>query len=193
MKKTIEFIIPTYNREKELKSMLASLVAQTADNWIAIVVIDDEKDPNNPMAKIVSEFRHPTIFSIFTGKRCNDWGHTPREQGKQASHSDYVIMTGDDNYYVPAFIAELNAIIEAEDPDIIYWDMVHSHYEYHYFKTALWMNQIDIGAFAVKRELGQQIPLTTAYAADGIFIHAFKDKFPDAKTVKINKVLFVHN
>ena len=36
----IEFVIPTYNRPKEIMVILSSLVAQTNPNWKAHVVID---------------------------------------------------------------------------------------------------------------------------------------------------------
>jgi hypothetical protein len=64
---------------------------------------------------------------------------------------------------------------------------------YTFFKTALWMNQIDIGAFATRADIAKQIKLKTSYAADGEFIEEFKVRFPDFNSVKINKVLYVHN
>ena len=57
---------------------------------------------------------------------------TPREIGKQMSSCDYILMTGDDNYYVPTFVKDITPLME-EDADFIYWDMVHSHYNYQYF------------------------------------------------------------
>jgi hypothetical protein len=186
----IEFILPTFNRTHELKSSLASLMAQTNPNWRATVIIDSDKEM--PAERIVKSFQDDRITYSYTGERYNDWGHTPREQGKQASTADYVIMGGDDNYYCPTTVQDI--ITAAEDnPGLIYWDMVHSHYDYHYFKCEPWMNQIDIGAFATRTDLAKQIKLKTSYAADGEFIEEFKATFPDEKMTKINKVLFVHN
>jgi len=50
-----------------------------------------------------------------------------------------------------------------------------------------------MGAFATHRDLAQQIKLGTDFAADGWFVEHFKQKFPEQRIVKINKVLFVHN
>jgi len=153
--------------------MLASLVAQNNNNWKANVVIDGT-DHLDEISKIVTSFNDLRIKYTVTSERYNDWGHTPREIGKQASDAKYIIMSGD-------------------DPGLIYWDMVHSHYNYTYFKCYPAFNQIDMGAFATRRDLAQQIELGKDYAADGLFIENFKKKFPEQQMIKIDKVLFVHN
>ena len=186
----VEFIIPTYNRHAPLISMLASLKAQTDDDWKANVVVDNTQSER--ISGIVESFNDPRIYCTFMDKRYNDWGHTPREFGKQMSDAKYIIMTGDDNYYTPNFVFELQ-YWSFKKPGMIYCDMVHSHYNYHYFKCSPGMNQIDMGAFATRRDLAQQIYLGTAYAADGEFIETFKKKFPRESIVRIDRVLFVHN
>jgi len=186
----IEFIIPTYNRINPLHSILASLVAQTNDNWIATIVVDDVE--NDIVKNIVSKFDTDKIKYIFTDQRYNDWGHTPREIGKQQAIGDYIIMTGDDNYYVPVFIDELMKVI-SEKPAMIYWDMVHNHYDYSYFRCSPYVSHIDMGAFATRKDIAQQIELGKGYAADGYYVRDICDKFPNEKIVKIEKVLFVHN
>lgn len=184
----VDFIIPTYKRPELLKCMLHSLVCQIDGYWGAHVVIDNPDDVEN--VKLVESFSDPRIRWSKMDKRYNDWGHTPREYGKQQSEADYIIMTGDDNYYTPNFVAELNKYHGA---GMIYWDMVHSHYDYSYFKCSPFMNQIDMGAFATRRDLAQQIPLGKEYAADGLYVENFKHIFPNESIVKINQVLFVHN
>ena len=186
----IDFIIPTYDRTVLLHSMLASLVAQYDDRWTATVVVDDIE--NNKARDIISKFDTNKISLIFTGQRHNDWGHTPREIGKQASVADYIIMTGDDNYYCPTTVADIHGAMESR-PGMIYWDMVHSHYDYHFFSCTPFISQIDMGAFATRRDLAQQIKLGKAFAADGQFVMNFLDRFPNEETIKIPKVLFVHN
>jgi hypothetical protein len=126
--------------------------------------------------------------------RSNDFGHTPRELGKQIIPSDWVIMSGDDNYYTPTAVQEIKKVV-TENPHagMVYWDMVHSHYDYKYFKTSPGFNQIDIGAFATRCDLAKQIKLPTTYAADGEFVEMFKYRFADVPIVKIDKVLYVHN
>jgi glycosyltransferase involved in cell wall biosynthesis len=186
----VDFIIPTYNRPAPLKCMLASLVAQTNPDWGAHVVIDNPEDEDN--VKLVESFNDPRIRWSKMDKRYNDWGHTPREYGKQQSEAKYIIMTGDDNYYTPNFVQEISVLCNVE-VGMVYWDMVHSHYKYAYFKCVPAGGQIDMGAFATRRDLAQQIQLGTDFAADGWFVEQFKQKFPIENISKINKVLFVHN
>ncbi len=188
----IEVIAPTYDRTVELKSAIASMIAQTDQEWLLHVIIDNED--NMPAMKIVKDFNDKRIRTTHMDKRYNDWGHTPREYGKQASGADYIVMGSDDFYYVPTFIEEVKkAIQEQGSPELIYWDMIHSHYGYSFFRCSPWMNQIDIGAFATRADKAKQIKLKTTYAADGEFIEEFKVKFPNANMFKINKVLYVHN
>jgi len=192
----VEFIIPTYDRIEPLMSMISSLLAQTDEEWTATVLYDlDEGNLKQEISKemIVNlRVNENRINLKFTDKRYNDWGHTPREIGKQQSTADYVIMTGDDNYYTPNFVAELKKAT-INKPGMIYWDMVHSHYAYSYFNCQPAYNQIDMGAFATRNDLAKQIKLNTSYAADGEFVRDFNIKFPQEQKIKINKVLFVHN
>ena len=187
----VEFIIPTYNRYAPLKSLLASLEAQTDKDWIATVIIDDEV-PRTDILDVLVHFNKDKISWTYSGKRYNDYGHTPREIIKQKSHADYILMTGDDNYYIPTLIKEIKEVAKTK-PGLIYWDMVHSHYDYQYFKCAPHTHQIDMGAFATRTDLAKQIKLNSSFAADGDFIEDFRKKFPLESKVKINKVLFVHN
>lgn len=192
MKNLVEFIIPTYNRTEPLRAMLASLMAQTDSDWHATVIQDGTETED--AFKIVSSFYDNRINCYATERRYNDWGHTPREIGKQQSEADYIIMTGDDNYYTPNFVAELRVAKElGKNPGMIYWDMVHSHYQYQFFKCQLGNNQIDMGAFATRNDLAKQIQLGKEFDADGIFVVNYLKKFPKENNHKIHKVLFIHN
>jgi hypothetical protein len=110
------------------------------------------------------------------------------------SQADYIIMTGDDNYYTPNFVEELRkTVVQSNSPGIVFWDMIHSHYDYRFFECRLANHHIDMGAFATRKDIAHEIDLGTEYAADGIFVEKFKDRYRNVPFVKINKVLFVHN
>lgn len=187
----VEFIIPTYNRLPSLKMVLASLQAQTDDNWKASIIVDG-KDHSAQVRDLIHELKDERITMKISLPRTNDWGHTPRELGKQASTGDYVIMTGDDNYYVPTLVEEVRKAART-NPGMIYWDMIHNHYDYQLFVCSPGFNQIDIGAFATRSDLAKQVHLNTSYAADGEFVEEFKQRFPTETILKIKKVLYVHN
>jgi len=168
-------------------------MCQTDEDWKATVILDfPEEGVRAKLLNVVHSFYDDRIEYIITDRRYNDWGHSLREIGKQNSYSEYLLMTGDDNYYTPNLVKELK-IAASTKPGMIYWDMVHSHFNYSYFKCHPAHGYIDMGAFATRTELAKQIPLTTNYAADGDFIEDFKKKFPNEQMVKINKVLFTHN
>ncbi len=194
MKPFVDIIIPTYFRPEPLNCMLASLMCQTDKDWNATIMIDNicEDEKAITIISLIEKFEDKRIQYFVTGKRYNDWGHTPREMGKQMSEADYTILTGDDNYYTPNFVAELK-IAAISKPGMIYWDMVHSHYNYAFFQCQPAYNQIDMGAFATRSDLAKQIKLNTSYAADGEYVRDFNEKFPQEQKIKINKCLFVHN
>ena len=186
----VEFLISTYNRNNLLRCMLASLVAQSDGDWIAHVVIDN---PDSLVEQSMKEsIDDDRIKYTRLEERYNDWGHTPHQLYKQKCTADYIVMTNDDNYYVPTFVKELK-LAAKDSPGIVYWDMVHSHYNYQYFKCTPVINCIDIGAFATRTDLAKEVVLGTMYDADGHFIRDFRKKFPSVKLVKIDKILFVHN
>ncbi len=190
----VEFIIPTHYRIEPLRCMLASLMAQTDPDWHAHVIIDkDDSVPQRDITRMMALLISDKIEVSFTDQRYNDFGHTLRERGKNLSKADYIVMTGDDNYYTPNFVEELRRASERDKPGLIYWDMVHSHYGYNFFKCQLGNNQIDMGAFATRNDLAKQITLGKEYDADGRFVVKYLEKFSLKTTYKINKVLFVHN
>lgn len=186
-----EFIIPTFDRVAPLYSMLSSLISQTQNNWKANIIVDGAK--NDVVKNIVDKFNSPNIQYTVLDNRYNDWGHTPRNIGKNTSTSDYIILTGDDNYYVPTFIDELNEVIIHGHVGMIYWDMIHNGYSYNLFNTSIIDGRIDMGAFVTRRDLAQQIDLSKDYNADSQYVLNFQQKFPHEEIVKINKILFVHN
>lgn len=186
----VDFIIPTYDRIDLLKCTIASLVAQSNKDWVANVVIDDVHNSN--IVSVINQFNDDRVKYTFLDKRYNDFGHTPREVGKQMSEAEYIIMTGDDNYYTPNFVDEIVKASKSK-PGVIYWNMVHSHYDYQFFNCRLGNNQIDMGAFATRNDIAKQIELSKRYDADGYFIEDYLKRFPQENSLKIEKVLFIHN
>jgi glycosyltransferase involved in cell wall biosynthesis len=184
----VEFIIPTYNRIDPLRCILSSLMSQNDNDWKATVI----QDGNDNLEYIIDELDDPRIIFSYTEERYDDWGHSLREIAKQKSVADYIVMTNDDNYYTPNLVKELKIAAKLK-PGMIYWDMVHSHYNYQYFNCKPIINEIDMGAFATRNDLAKQIKMRTIFPADGEYVRDFCNKFPGEAKVKINKILFVHN
>jgi glycosyltransferase involved in cell wall biosynthesis len=191
----IEFIIPTYNRINHLITMVASLTAQSNPNWKAHIVADcPDDDVVEQMKTMVTFFNDERIRLTVLDKRYNDWGHTPRQYGLDNATEDWVIMTGEDNYYVPEFVDIM--LGESEHQHFVYCDMVHNWINKDYIPllSKLQLGRIDIGSFMVKSNMAKKIKLRIDQEwADWYFVEEFMKKFTAAKMKKVNRILYVHN
>ena len=119
----IEFIIPTWDRPNNLMVILASLVAQTNSNWTAHVIIDGITDDYRKVKDLYQD-EERIRFSHITGPN-KDWGHKARNYGLDNAKEEWIVMTGDDNYYVPTFVQEmLDATVDK--PKMVMCNMVHN-------------------------------------------------------------------
>jgi glycosyltransferase involved in cell wall biosynthesis len=190
-------IVVAYQRYKEIKCLLHSLLSQTYDNFEVIVLHDGHDEQH---ANIMSEFLTDDRFKYTqTPTRFNDWGMSLRNIGLEMVTGDYVINTNDDNYYTPNWLNEVNLAIE-ENPEInfVYYDMVLSHNnienhnkkDYGLFIPQLRHSYIDMGQFAVKSNIIAGHKFSSNAPADGELIEEIKHKL---NPYYINKILFVHN
>lgn len=190
----IEFIIPTYERTDHLMCIISSIKAQRSGKWKIHVVADCP--PEGTLDKIMDFYKDDErIKFTILPQRYNDWGHTPRNYGLENATEDWVVMTGEDNYYVPVFVDNM---LDAATPNshFVFCNMVHNWTKHQYIPIDCkpkW-GQIDIGNFMVRREYGQKMKLdVTNMQADGMFVEEYLKKFPLKDIIKINKVLYVHN
>lgn len=194
MKKAkIEFVIPTWKRPDNLMVILSSLVAQTNPNWTAHIVVDGI---TNDYFKVKEFFQNDDRirFSHIETGPSKDWGHTPRQYGLDAATEDWVIMTGDDNYYVPVFVDEM--LKNSKGTHFVYCNMVHNWTDKQYLPidSQPKIFHIDIGNFMVHTANGKQIKLNKQLNhADGVYVEDYLKKFPALKPKKINKLLYIHN
>lgn len=189
----IEFIIPTYNRPNQLMGVISSILSQSNPNWKIHVVSDGEHIGYD---KVKSYFNGDDRikFSELSGPH-NDWGHTARQYGLDNANEEWVVMTGDDNYYVPLFVDYFLKSITTKS-NFVFCDMIHNwvNNEYVYLKSYPKRGLIDIGNFMSKTILAKQIKLDVSSGeADGIFVEEYLNKFKDGEVIYIPKPLYVHN
>jgi len=188
----IEFIIPTWERPEDLKLILQSLMVQTNPNWTAHVVIDGLTNDYREV-KDLYQNESRVRFSHVDGPN-NDWGHTARNYGLDHAQEEWIVMTGDDNYYVPTFVD--NFLTEGElGRDLVYCDLLHDmkRDSYQPIKSKIAEGFIDIGNFMTRRTIiGDLRLITDSYQADFKFVN-YINKHKTSKVGKINKVLYVHN
>lgn len=192
----IEFIIPTYQRTEHLITMLGSLMAQSNPNWKAHVVVDCP--PSNiieRLKQIENFFTDERIYFTYMDKRHNDWGHTPRQYGVDNATEQWVVMTGEDNYYTPIFVDE---VLKSITPKVhfVYTNMVHNWDKQQYIpvKCETKLGKIDMGCYVTRTSYAKQVRLKTNLEwADWYFVEDYLKKFPLGKVIKIEKILYVHN
>jgi hypothetical protein len=109
--------------------------------------------------------------------------------------TDYILMSNDDNYYVPRFVEfMLNAVDQRAG--IIYCDTVHSHCDYDYHHSELKENHIDMGAFMVRADVAKSVGFNhDHFSADGTYAEECMRRcnIKSLRAVKVKKPLFVHN
>jgi len=166
------------------------MLCQNDPNWELILVCDGpDKRADDIIYGYVAD--NPEKIKYFHIPYKGQWGHHARNFGLEKASGDFVVFSGHDNYYVPTFVAEVNKI--KHELDFIYWDMVHSYFLYKKLTTELAIGRIDMGAFAIRRELvlraGGLDPGDVA--ADWLLANKVLEE--NVRVGKINRVLFVHN
>jgi glycosyltransferase involved in cell wall biosynthesis len=191
----IEFIVPAYLRVNHLITMIGSLMAQSNPNWTCHVVADCPPDEiQDAIRNVIQFFNDDRIKLTILPERKNDWGHTPRQYGLDNATEEWVVMTGEDNYYVPEFVDIM--LKESQYHHFVYCDMVHNwvNKEYITLTSKLELGKIDIGSFMTKTNMAKKIKLKNDQEwADWFFVEDFKKKYTIAKYKKVNRILYVHN
>lgn len=200
--KQLTIICVAYKRYKNIPILIHALLAQSLQNF-RLIVLHDGYDEE--MHKILDAFKckHPDVIDyVFSEERYNDWGHTLREIGIRMADTEYLLITNDDNYYCPVFVANMFAALHAHKADIVLCDMIHSHNQpggrsqpaYALFETAPQRCSIDIGCFIARTELAKKVGFRDkSHDGDATYFEDLINVKPDVRIVKVNQVLFVHN
>lgn len=190
----IEFVIPAYDRPDHLMCCVSSIMAQTSSNWKIHIIGDGAPEGRYDKVLKYCEGDDRIKFTNLP-TRSNDYGHTPRNYGLEKATEEWVVTTGEDNFYVCSFVEEFLSIVN-EDTKFVYCDMIHNRFLYKYFDCQPVLTKIDAGNFMVKTELGQQIKYRTDdYGADGMYVEEYIEKFCGefGNVRKISQALYVHN
>ena len=193
----IEFIIPTYSRTDLLMTCISSIVSQTNPNWTIHVVADCP--PEEEQLKIANiaayyQFDDRIKFSVLE-QRYNDWGHTPRQYGLDNATEEWIVMTGEDNYYAPTFVENFLSVVR-DDVNFVFCNMVHNWVDDNYIpiNCDIEYGKIDIGNFMTRTFNAQKLRLKKDIEqADYYFVEEYLARFNEAQIIKIDKILYVHN
>lgn len=194
----IEFVIPTYNRPDLLMTCISSIVGQTNPNWkIRIVADGPDEDVKEKLSWIANYYENePRIVWTILDERHNDWGHTPRNIGLEMATEEWIVMTGEDNYYVPTFVENFLSVVK-DDVNFVFCNMVHNWSDDNYIpiSSQVVYGKIDIGNFMTRTCNAQKLKLNTKInQADYFFIEEYLKRFiGEGQIIKIDKTLYVHN
>ncbi|MCI8362662.1 MAG: glycosyltransferase family 2 protein [Clostridia bacterium] len=93
---TISIIIPTYNREKQLKECIESILKQNYNN-IQIIVIDDNSTQN--IENYINQIKENEINIEYYKNKENKGAGFGRKIGYKRAIGEYIIFCDDDDYY----------------------------------------------------------------------------------------------
>jgi hypothetical protein len=194
----IEFVIPCYERVELLQCVIWSIIGQTNKNWKIHVVID--REDSELETYLIDKYKPYYLngsFKVTTlGKRYNDFGHTPRNFGLLNSDCEWVVMTGEDNYYAPIFVDEFLKVVD-DKTSFVYCNMVHNWKNNDYIPIPCNVNGgiIDIGCFMVRTNLlkGLKLDIDKKELADFYFAKDYINLNSDKISKNINKILYFHN
>jgi hypothetical protein len=173
-----------------------SFLVQTNPNW-ELNVIYDGQIPDD-IQKILNRYTDKRIKISNTPKRNGNWGHPNRKmmlEKLKGNKDDYVLLTNDDNYYVPTFVDQMLEKT-GEDVGIVFCNTVHSYIKHGLHESSLHECGIDMGAFIVKYPVSKKVGFNYFHeTADGRYAEQCKNfcVANNLRAVYIPKPLFIHN
>jgi len=200
----LHVIVIAYNRPVPLRILVDSFIVQHSLNpavsvdW-DMVIVHDGPASEEVLNTVALYENNPKISFIATEKRAGNSGYANRRDWLQkikGEQDDFVLITNDDNYYVPRFIELFFEEAVKGRVGMIYCDFPHWNFYYDVLISKVKVNYIDMGAFIVNVHIAKKVGFVhDVPGADGMFAEECAAKCAEEQynIVKINKPLFVHN
>jgi hypothetical protein len=192
----LHVICTVYNRAISLRQLVDCFLLQTSSRWQLHIVNDGAATPE--INAVMALYSDPRITFMATPTVNGVYGHPNRKLMLEIlnfSPNDFVLITNDDNYYVPKFVEYfLNEC--HTDVGFVYCDTIHSYMGYNILKTQVKENLIDMGSFIVRSAMAKKTGFVhTHISADGAYAVECAEncKKRSLKITYIPKSLFVHN
>jgi hypothetical protein len=193
---TLHIIAVAYDRPIPLRILIDSFLVQTDARWILHIIYDGPAPDS--IQQIMSGYNDSRINFFCSQKRNGCYGHPNRRkllEKLSGDNDDFVLLTNDDNYYVPVFV-EYMLQQATRTVGIVSCNTVHSHFQYKVHESKLIENAIDMGAFIVKFPIAKGIGFKyDDFSADGKYAEECANacRCSQLQTVHIDKPLFIHN
>jgi GT2 family glycosyltransferase len=191
----VSIIVSAYQRPRQLRICLASLLAQSYENLELIVVHDGPDDGTVRAAvQLAVNGGAARVQFVETPERKNDWGNSSKEYGAhEFARGEWIGYANDDNYYTPLYVETLIATAEDTGAGFVYSDFVHSHRGWGVLDVRPELCRIDVSGWLARREAVLAAPWPANKAdpvADGHHVVAIAAQTTEAKAPG---VLWVHN
>jgi len=189
-------ICVAFERAIPLRIMIDCLLTQTNPNWELHIIHDGPA--SDKIKKIISSYCDPRIKFEETPKRLGQYGHPNRNYGLSKlafNHKDFVLITNDDNYYVPKFVEYMFNAAKTQ-VGMVYCDTVHNYINYDVLQTHIKVGQIDMGSFIVRVDVAKKVGFDSVKVeADGIYAVKCSEycRKSNLRIRSIKRPLFIHN
>ena len=185
-----------YERPIAMRILMDSFLVQTNPNWELTMLYDGWA--SDDVWRTVELYDDPRIKYLQSEERNQQYGHPNRKKFLEDLDPDpltYILLTNDDNYYVPVMVQK---VLDVINPNVgfVYWDTVHSHFDYDVLKSHIRVDRIDIGSFVVRADVAKTIGFNNfSLNGDGYYAEECAAYCIDHKLSieYIPKVLLVHN
>jgi len=191
----LHIICVAYQRSIQLESLINCFLIQTNSNWVLHIIHDGL--PSQEILDVISRKTDQRVSFISTENINGKWGHPNRKmmlQSIKTNPDDFILITNDDNYYVPRFVGQF---LESAKSNIgmIYCDCIHSYTDYSIHNSQIKEGWIDIGSFAVRADIAKQTGFNHEHiSADGIYAEECLKNCQRVglRTIHIQKYIFIH-
>ncbi len=192
------FLAGEPRRQSSLMALLGSFISQTYKPT-EIAIYHDGPKPDSPLLDVGIPLINSQIpTELIVCDRVQKFGHPHRQKAINRfveKEYDWILLTNDDNYYMPTFFEDLMALAIRKKADFVFSNMVHSHQHWSPMVCKVKRGHLDLGCFLVRTRIAREVPFDNfsfAGDADWFMRLAAKIKTP-TKIVRCDKFLFVHN
>lgn len=154
-------------------------------------------EPTKEIIAVMSLYDDSRISFTNTEQVNGFWGHPNRKlmlQKLSGGKDDFVLISNDDNIYVPTFVEYFMAQCHSS-VGMVYCNTIHSYMQYNILLTKIKENHIDMGSFIIRLNVAKTVGFNhTHLSADGRYaVECFHLCQKHRLTpVYINKALFIH-
>ncbi len=185
----ITVVATMHNEIDNAKMFIGCLLSQTNSDWKCIIYHNGPNPRLSELETLIDDRFIIKYSDIDTG----NWGTHNRNEAIKLCTTSHIIQTSIQDYYVPTAIQELSQYL---DKDFIYFNSINHLFGYHGILNCEPIpGFIDWGNFAIRTSIAKNVGIRhpKEFRADGLFVKDCIDSGLIKTTVKISKILTIHN